>query len=161
VSPDDELGHTSLSNTTDPADQKTGLEFYIQDEVIATTLLRLSGKRLAGDSPSTSAADTFKARSLFQSRTTFQSRTLDILETIIPLTAPLMPRPAVFLDYEPFIRQMVATDDMLEQQSQEIFQKAVRMTRNSHKHELPVRWISLSEEHQQVLEATKFKGLDQ
>lgn len=109
---------------------------------------------------STSPTETFKARSLFQSRTTFLSQMLDVLEWIIPLSAPLIPRPAVFLDYEPFIRQMVATDDMLERQSQEVFQRAVRMTRNSHKHELPVRWVSLSEEHQQVLKATGFKGLE-
>jgi hypothetical protein len=159
--PDDELGHTTLVNTSEPAGEHGSLEFYIQDEVIAIELLQLSGQQLAESATtSMSAAETFKSSSLFQARTTFQSQLLNVLDRVVPLSAPQIPRPAVFLDYVPFIRQMVAADDIVERQYRELFERGSRVTRNSHKEELPARWISLSDEHRQILEATKFKGLD-
>ncbi|EGO27517.1 hypothetical protein SERLADRAFT_461108 [Serpula lacrymans var. lacrymans S7.9] len=99
---------------------------------------------------------------LFRSRVAYQTQMVEALQFTVYPPAPLMPQPAVFLDYIPWVRYIVEVDDILERQAWDGIEKqrSGRLTRNSmktkHAH---ARTIELSEEEQRILATTKLEGL--
>jgi hypothetical protein len=147
---DSELGHIILLHPSARSERGEGLEFYHQDETIVNDLLQLSCKHIRGTLASVTTAESFWACTPYRARIAYQSQMLQVLERLIPLSAPLMPRAAVFVDYEPFIRQIVGSDDTHEQRWHQ-HSRHGRTTRNSGAYE---RWLQLSAEHRQIMCAT-------
>jgi hypothetical protein len=150
---DSELGHTILLHPSARSERREGLDFYHQDETIVNDLLRLSCKQMRGIWASVTTAESFGACAPYQARIAYQSQMLQVLERLIPISAPLMPRAAVFVDYEPFIRQIVGSDDILERRWHQ-HSRHGRTTRNSGAYE---RWLQLSDEHRQIMCGTNFR----
>ncbi|TFK55724.1 hypothetical protein OE88DRAFT_1722752 [Heliocybe sulcata] len=100
------------------------------------------------DRSKTRGGQSFDTRSLFRARVAHVSHVVAVLRSILPFsflsTAPAL---QVFLDYLPWVRHMVATDDEEEARESQIA-KPGRRTRNSQRY---VRWISLSEEERNTL----------
>lgn len=55
--------------------------------------------------------DYFSTTRLFADRASFQSQTLQFMEIFLTLSSPLFPRPAIFLEYVPWVTAMVRADD--------------------------------------------------
>lgn len=88
--------------------------------------------------------DYFSTTKLFADRASYQADTLQFLEVLLTLSSPLFPRPAIFLDYVPWVTIMVRSDDEEELNERTLFQNLqiagngngagrLRMTRNSTK----------------------------
>ncbi|KZT24483.1 hypothetical protein NEOLEDRAFT_1179169 [Neolentinus lepideus HHB14362 ss-1] len=95
----------------------------------------------------------FDTRSLFRARNAHVSHVVAVLRSILPFSCAFKstaPIPQVFLDYLPWVRRMVATDEEEERRESQTA-KAGRRTRNSLRY---VRYISLTEEQQNTLRST-------
>lgn len=108
--------------------------------------------------PSIVYPDALRTRALFGARVRYQSQIGGVLAAILPLAAPLIPRPEIHLDYEPWIRNMVESDDREEEQqihTAEIqrLQRPGRLTRNSSSRRY-VRMIDITEGQREALRAT-------
>ncbi|KII95183.1 hypothetical protein PLICRDRAFT_34020 [Plicaturopsis crispa FD-325 SS-3] len=148
--------------------------FCHRDKSIAQAAMRHSRGIL--DAPSRAGETSRKlpsllpdARALFRARVEYQSRMLQVLDTaLVPLSGPLMPRPALYLEYVPWIRHMVHTDDVLDEAARsgnhgeaavEGNDSRKRRTRNSRRTEY-VRQISLTDEQRSALDSTKLTSFD-
>ncbi|KAH7914351.1 hypothetical protein BJ138DRAFT_1170698 [Hygrophoropsis aurantiaca] len=164
---DDELGHHILFKPSHVSDTSDHLVFYHNDELIAQEATRLSrgthaavGKGPLLPSINPAASGSFREHQLFLSRVVYESQMVDALQHIIYLPAPLMPQSSVFLDYIPWVREMVTADDILERLAWDGMEKekSGRLTRNSMraKH---ARAIELSTEQRGLLDSTKLEGI--
>ena len=63
-----------------------------------------------------------------------QTQVASFLDDLIPLSGPLLPRPAAVLEYTPYVRQMVAADDAMKAEASE------RETRSHHGRQTRNRW---------------------
>jgi hypothetical protein len=152
ASSDDEVGHRLLCDAlvgTSITKSHGYVGYYDKDGEIGRELLRGSQSLVAnvGEAHRTKAATALQTRALFRSRMAYQSKLLGALG-MIPLSAPLLPRPAVFLDYVPWIRYMLEAEEQSERQG--------RLTANSLRSQ---RWVSISEQDQRALESTALRGL--
>jgi hypothetical protein len=155
-SPDDEIGHKLLLNPSWECHRPEMLQFYNQDELISRSLVQRSRQSLVarvGAVPVMKATSALQARALFRSHVAYQSRLVRALG-IIPLSAPLLPRPAIFLDYLPWIRHMISAEDA-EELREASRRKSGRQTRNSQRRE---RIIAIAEEHRVDIALTAFTG---
>jgi hypothetical protein len=87
---------------------------------------------------------------------------LDLLwPGLIPLQSHLLPRPAVFLDYVPWVRYMAQVDDAYELAGDweaNVNPRSGRMTRNSVKGSYE-RQLTLSDHQRGILTTTRLKEL--
>jgi hypothetical protein len=160
-SPDDELGHTHLFNASGHSD---ALASYYTDEMIYEDMIHYSRVILEarhntrGTNSRPSHGPTFQTRALFRSRVEYQSKMLALLwPTVVSLQSHLLPRPAVFLDYIPWVRYMAHIDDMYERAGDweaNVNARSGRMTRNSAKG-VYERQLTLSEHQRGIIAATR------
>lgn len=161
---------TSASNVAALAGPKEHtLAYHWRDVDMAEEAMRVSRGRLASlaTTPTTpyirSTNGGFDSRALFRSRVAYQRQILEIVRhsALIPPSGPLLPQPAAFLEYIPWIWLMVRSDDEQERASTDaVVSRAAdgtgqpkRMTRNSLRREY-VRQISLSEQQLVMVRAT-------
>jgi len=87
-------------------------------------------------------------RSLMWSRVANQTQLVSFLDDLIPLSGPLLPRPAIALEYAPYVRQMVFADDAMEyeREAMQVRSKFGRQTRNSWQLGEYPRYINLPQE---------------
>ncbi|KAH7929451.1 P-loop containing nucleoside triphosphate hydrolase protein [Leucogyrophana mollusca] len=165
---DDELGHSILFRPSHVSDTSDALAFYHNDELIAQEAIRLSrGAHAAVDtdpivaSINPAASGSFPEHRLFHSRVVYESQMVEALQHIINLPAPLMPQRSVFLDYIPWVREMVTVDDILERLAWDGMEKekSGRMTRNSMKAK-HARSIELSADQRRLLDATRLENIE-
>lgn len=162
-SADNENGHTQLLKESTTAGFQSVLPaYYGRDDALVQELARLSLRTLQKASiPKSSghATEAFDAAAAFNARSTFQREVVGALGELLSISAPLMPRSEVFLDYEAWIRYMVATDDMLEARAAEVgtgvLTRHGRQTRNSHQRY--VRYVSLGEDLRRALARTSLR----
>lgn len=87
---------------------------------------------------------------------------LDLLDLeLIPLQSHLLPRPAVFLDYVPWIRTMAQIDDVLEAAGgwgTDIKPRPGRSTRNSGRTSY-ARQLTLTDKQREIVAKTRFNDL--
>ncbi|KAF9509492.1 hypothetical protein BS47DRAFT_149415 [Hydnum rufescens UP504] len=182
---DNLLGHTILHK---PAPRETAptVPFYARDEEIALEIVRAAHRRGAlyplatcsqQDSFSTSPG-CFDSIRLFDDRAQHQSRVLKFIEGLVQLSSPLLPRPEIFVDYIPYVRQMVVADDAEKeaeaqalaalQESARVKGNMARMTRNSQRsaegtsklarrHDF-IRYISLRDDELRALYESAFSN---
>jgi hypothetical protein len=104
---------------------------------------------------------TFRTRALFRARVEYQSKMLSLLwPGLVPLQSHLLPRPAVFLDYVPWVRNMAQIDDAYELAGDweaNVNPRSGRMTRNSGKGTYE-RQLTLSEHQRGIIVATRLGG---
>jgi len=157
-SADDEVGHTYLFNASGAS---TGLASYYQDEIIYEDIIRHSYGILDGPRPTVNVTTTFKKRALFRARVEYQSKMLDLLwPELVPLQSHLLPRPAVFLDYVPYVRYMAEIDDNYEQTGDweaSINPRSGRTTRNSRRGSYE-RQLTLSDYQREIIATTRLEG---
>lgn len=92
-------------------------------------------------------SDSFGSNILFDNRIRYQTAVVEVLNDFIPLSGPLLPRAAAFLEYLPWLRIMVAIDDDFESRDS-VAQGVGRATRNSGRY---YREIILSEHQRNIL----------
>jgi hypothetical protein len=126
--------------------------FYDHDEVMSRDILGRSRASLVGAETPLEAAEAPDTRATYHARVQYQSEMMLVLGRLLPLYAPLLPRPTVFLDYIPWIRHMVAADDVNEAQPaiSAVLRRPGRTTRNSNQQRY-VRWISFEDEQLRTL----------
>jgi hypothetical protein len=142
------------------------LSSYHTDEVIYEDIIRQSRGTLevcnTTPPPLTSTKidrAAFETRGLFRARVDYQSQMLDLLSLeLIPLQSHLLPRPAVFLDYVPWIRNMAQIDDALEAAGgwdANTNSRPGRSTRNSGRTSYE-RQLTLSDKQREIVATTRF-----
>lgn len=110
---------------------------------------------------STVDSTAFQTRALFRARVGYQSQMLELLwPKLVPLQSHLLPRPAVFLDYVPWIRHMAQIDDTYEQTGSwdtTINPRSRRPIRNG-THTAYERQLSLSGDERRIIATTQLEG---
>jgi hypothetical protein len=150
--PDDMVGHHIIRK---PLYRETAcvLPHYSNEDEMAIEVIassrRLFSPQLPTDQSEDSFPDTVFSRArLYADRAAYQAKALLFLEQLLAVSAPLLPRSAIFLDYLPWITTMVRADDVEEQAERERLRNLrtaaqnegaqgpakLRMTRNSLKH---------------------------
>lgn len=132
--PDDEIGYRNLCKPPSADLQMVGgLSFYSRDEEIALEAVavargNLEAKGLGayyrrtatcqannGDSLSVPAFPVSWAfNRLAEARADHQRRLVAFVDEVVGIDVPLLPRPAMMLDYVPYIQRMIQVDDELE-----------------------------------------------
>ncbi|KAG8856815.1 hypothetical protein FRB96_006319 [Tulasnella sp. 330] len=128
-SPNDEVGYKQLPKidyAAEFSDPGCGVAFYIKDNKIAMACIRLArgclmdqalGTRPRGETCSNlSSIRFFDSTRVYQARADHQRRLVEFIDDVVQTTeVPLLPRPAMLLDYVPHIQWMVAIDDAQEE----------------------------------------------
>lgn len=136
--------------------------YYEHDHALVDELARLSV--LTFEKPrmpeaSRHATEALDAAAAFSTRSAFQRQVVAALGELLSISAPLMPRAEVFLDYEAWIRYMVSIDDMLEIKTAEVgtgvLTRHGRQTRNSQQRY--VRYLSLGNDLRKALAGTSLR----
>lgn len=136
--PDDEMGHRSLCKPpTADREMVGGLAFYSRDEEIALEAVAVARGNLeakglgayyrraatcqANKSDSLSAPGIpVSWRRVAEARADHQRLLVDFVDDALQtLDVPLLPRPAMLVDYVPYIQMMVKADDVLERLAKE------------------------------------------
>jgi len=156
-SDDDETGYVVLEG-------REGLEYYQRDELIAEEAIRCSrgvheetGPIKASINPA--ARLTSEDARGFRARVEYQSRMVEALQDILGPPAPLMPQRSVFLDYIPWVRHMVAVDDMLERRARDGLGTGGRWTRNSMR-TVHARSVEVGEGQREVLRGSRLGAVE-
>lgn len=159
---DDEIGYAMLFKDDTISGFRHALPaFYTYDTTLFEDVARLSGRaveKLPMPQASGHAMEALDAAAAFISRTSFQRQVVAALGELLDISAPLMPRPSVFLDYEPWIRYMVAVDDAQEATWAETRVsgpgRSGRLTRNSQRYQ---RWVVLADDLRGALAESSLK----
>jgi len=132
TSPDDELGYPVLYGSTSTREARDGMVFYRADENIAREAIRASRGTHEEWVPIKGADGQVVDQELFRARVEYQRELVDGLAGIMTLSG-LMPQESAFLDYIPWVRELVRIDDMHEREAWDgrEKEKSGRMTRNS------------------------------
>jgi hypothetical protein len=146
-----------------PDDAVSGLahvlgSFYSHDSSIAEEVKSRATATLREEN----VPDGFKealVHSVFRARADYQRQLVDVLGDMLAIWAPLLPRPAVFLDYEAWIRHMVNVDADLEARwatsvasgRGALFATTARSTRSTPRY---ARWIDLADDLRRILAET-------
>jgi hypothetical protein len=131
ASGDDEIGHPILYFPI-PANKVT--ELYDRDEEIALTVIRRSrGSLEAGTLRApTSIVKTSRTHGLFHARVSHQLQMAEVVRNSIPPSVWSMSRKDVYMDYVPFIRAIIAAEDLEEKAYMDMQkERPGRATRNS------------------------------
>jgi len=149
-STDDEVGHTILLHTLPTTGNASGC----QHEDIASTAMRLSRGVLERKIRQELTSDVntgFRTHALFRARVEHQAQMAEGLTNKVPLSVWAMRNYVIHMDYGPWVRQIVAEEDMQEalQMKKE---RPGRQTRNSGKgYE---RTIAVTAEEREALRVT-------
>lgn len=159
-SPDDEIGHTHIFNASG---RSNALTCYYKDTMICEEVLRYSRGILEASHntrPAATSSIAFQTRALFRARTEYQTKMLDLLwPGLVPVHSHLLPRPAVFLDYIPWVRYMVQVDDIYEQTGDweaNVNPRSGRMTRSGAKGSYE-RQLTLSDHQRGIIAGTRLE----
>lgn len=126
TSADDLVGHTLLQGNSECIDTP-----FVEEACKTLEAIR----DLASGICNTSMHFTTSNDSLFDARVRYQSAIVEVLNDVIPLSGPMLPRPPTFLEYIPWLRIMVAIDDEFESiYVEEQRTQAKRATRNSRRY---------------------------
>lgn len=131
------------------------------DEMASTAIQLSRGAREARmtrdpTSINIGSTNSFRPRGLFRARVDYQIQIWQALGGLLPISARSVARPVLHVEYEPWIRQMVAGDEMQEQ----VYlctagERGGRTTRNSQRY---VRMVSLTAEGRDALRETAWRG---
>lgn len=130
ASADDEIGHPILY---DPVPTNKGIEFNGRGEEIASTVLQCSrGALEAGTTrnPTSIVKNSFRTHELFHARVSHQLKMAEVILGFVPPSVWTTARTAVYMDYEPCIRDIVASEDREELMFAQK-ERSGRTTRNS------------------------------
>ncbi|KAF8639950.1 hypothetical protein AX17_001200 [Amanita inopinata Kibby_2008] len=153
-SADDEVGHIILFPTKGMK-AEFWKDYGDRSVLISSTAIRLArGGLEAGTTrgpTSTVRNNSFSTHALFRARVDYQSQIGNSLQRLVPCSELAMTRAAVYLDYAPYIRQMIAAEDEEEVRwkAQREGMAGGRKTRNSNRFE---RMIQVSEEERRGLQ---------
>ena len=150
---DDEIGHTIFCAATPHP-----VGHHCKERMMTDDIMRLSRgavERMAGEDHAFTPPTTFTRRAAVESR----SQILDALNALIPSSAPHLPLTPTVLDYEPWVRHMVALDDMHERNRDEVRTRRLRRVTRSGQGSYE-RYLSLSTEQLDMLRATRFGDLE-
>jgi hypothetical protein len=146
-----------------------GLAAYNEDDEIAKEHLhyinRLFSRKLKA--PVQRGTTPFSPTSLSKRREDHQIQVATFLDPLIPLNAPLLPRQAQFLDYIPYIRIMVNSDDVQEAAVQNADEEEIerlggrrtrggRPTRHTRRLEAYIRYVTLDGEQLEAVRESRF-----
>lgn len=158
------MGHTHLFGLSGAS---SILSSYHIDDMIYEDIIRQSRGTLEvcnATPPAVTSAKVgraaFETHGLFCARVDYQSQMLDLLE-LMPLQSHLLPRPAVFLDYVPWIRNMAQIDDALEAAGgwdPHANPRSGRLTRNSGRTSYE-RQLTLSDKQREIVATTRFNDI--
>jgi hypothetical protein len=160
-SPDDEIGHTHLFNA--PGCSNAVASYYVDEMICEDAISRSRGILEANHDtrPKATSNAAFQTRALFRARVEYQSKMIGLLwPGLVPLQSHLLPRPAVFLDYVPWVRHMAQVDDAFELAGDweaNVNARSGRMTRNRAKGSYE-RQLTLSDYQRGVIAATRLDG---
>jgi len=119
-SADDELGYCALLKPA-PNEFRCGLAFYNSDEEIALEAAYMTRRVYEETEISAqvqanvdkSALVPFNTRTLYERRRAYQFQIVQFLDPHVTIDSPLLPRPAQVLDYVPYIRTLVESDNVM------------------------------------------------
>jgi hypothetical protein len=170
---DDEVGHPLLfKDAAVSRFEHVYSGFYARDGAISEEVMRRANSTLWGERTPNNALqmqlvnDTAHAPA-FRARADYQRRLVDVLGELMAISAPLLPRPAAFVDYAAWIRHMVDVDDQLEQawmtasasgRQGLVLPTSTRSTRSGPRY---ARWIMLDERLRRVLKETALRMPDE
>lgn len=126
VRPDDTVGHHIVRKPQYRESARVLPRFSCENDMAIEVIAR-SRRLLLPRAPGNHLMDTsltfpdaaFSGSRLFADRAAYQAKTLLFLEQLLAASSPLLPRPAIFLDYVPWITTMVRFDDAEEQAEDE------------------------------------------
>lgn len=166
-SPDDELGHSLLFSSLSPSVSQGGLAFFNWDTAIACEAVRTARSTFENQNEGRVdargiAVHLESASDQFRSRADFWSQIHVVLGSVVPERVSALRQPSLFLDYEPWVRSMVAADDVMEAAAVEDVQgtkRGGRLTRNSQRQD-HVRYFRFSSDQLGTLRDTAFRVED-
>lgn len=144
------MGHTLLDKPS-AMGNSTGLAFYNRDMDLANTALMVSRHVFETSGAGARARDCLRgckrgstrqmdSRSLQQTRVAKQTLAVSFLDDVMTVSSPLLPRAAVILEYTPYVRQMILTDDVLEAEAASVLAAGAQETRQKRGRPTRTRW---------------------
>jgi hypothetical protein len=134
-----------------------GNVFEFRHDEVASTAMRLSRGGLDRGIRQELVNNRFRSRALFRARVKHRQQMVEGLQNKIPLSVWAMGNYVIHMDYGPWIRQLVAEEDMQEALHMKKERRGGRITRNSGGGY--VRTIVITAEEREALGGTRLEAI--